>query len=572
MKTMTDFINTSSVDSSPAVYNEDYFWAEEYAEYYNESSDVYVGDILNTSDYQFFGEAAFYQEAHKGLIAGGILALVSGAFFMIMKLLKNGGSGGGSTSSSKSSSGASTKSSSKSEPAKAVARTVQHANDVQNVVSEKADESKKSLNATFDALEAQGADVSAARKLLNENDKSKPAETPKPPKSAETPKPPKPEKAEEKKVTTEILPELEAEEKIVFNVKTIIDALEKFKKENGNAGTPYNTYQLKLIKEGLDEVDNIVLLMVGITRDDSWYVVSSSNIKDKAVLRFLENKHKLDEIISKLRSDSKDLGDKIIDAKPDDIIERLTEIDNLIRSIEKNCKAGMKVCKEKRQLEKYKKDIVNIDQVYHILNSVLKGVNVVCKNIQNEFKTIRKSLHGKKYHTLHMYVNGIFGFGFEPDQDYIIEKYKRYFSKLSEITNSRMSYGVVANVMIKRDNIRNLLDPSTISEREVAKWNNESKPNMKQRIKKSRAAERDMFKTLKTYFPDYERYFESLEELATRQLALVEALVDTPIEDTYNRSIEQIPAAMELKKFNDNFESYVDDMEDKLWDNGAVIN
>ena len=222
---MTDFIDSINVDNIPSVYNEDYSWADEYSEYFNESSDVYAGDILNTSGYQFFGEAAFYQEASKGLIAGGILALVSGAFFMIMKLLKNGGSGGGgSTSSSKSSSGSSTKSTSKSksEPAKAVDRTVQHANDVQDVVSKKAEESKKTLNTAFDALEAQGADVSAARNLLNGD--NKPTET-------------------KEKSETKPLPELESEEKLVWNVNTILKELENFKKQNKNAGLPYDINQ-----------------------------------------------------------------------------------------------------------------------------------------------------------------------------------------------------------------------------------------------------------------------------------------------------------------------------------------
>ena len=46
MRSMTDFIDSVSVDSQMAVYNEEYTWAEEYAEYYNESSNMYVGNIL----------------------------------------------------------------------------------------------------------------------------------------------------------------------------------------------------------------------------------------------------------------------------------------------------------------------------------------------------------------------------------------------------------------------------------------------------------------------------------------------------------------------------------------------
>ena len=99
MASMTDFIESINVADEPSVYNEDYSWAEEYSEYFNDVSDNYIQPIFESSGYQFFGEATFYQEAHKGLIAGGILALVSGAFFMIMKLLRNGGSGGSSASS-----------------------------------------------------------------------------------------------------------------------------------------------------------------------------------------------------------------------------------------------------------------------------------------------------------------------------------------------------------------------------------------------------------------------------------------------------------------------------------------
>lgn len=101
MRSMTDFIDTVLNPEQLAVYNEDYSWAEEYAEYYNEESDNYAQPILESSGYQFFGEACFIQEASKGLIAGGVLALLSGAFFMIMKLLRNGGdSSSGSSSSS----------------------------------------------------------------------------------------------------------------------------------------------------------------------------------------------------------------------------------------------------------------------------------------------------------------------------------------------------------------------------------------------------------------------------------------------------------------------------------------
>lgn len=386
MASMTDFIESINVADIPSVYNEDYSWAEAYSEYFDDTSDNYIQPILESSSYHFFGEATFYQEAHKGLIAGGMLALVSGAFFMIMKLLKGDG---GSSSSSRGSNtkSSSNKPSSKSEPKKSVDKTSKHVEDVHDTVSKKAGDTKKNPNTMPDELKKTGADVGDTKNLSN-NTSSKSQKSEKGPKQVEA------------KQTSKTLPELEDEEKIVFNVEIIIDALKKFKKENGNAGTPYDTNKLKFIYDGLSLVDQIVWDMVGITRDDLWYIVSSSNIKDGKVSSFLENKRKLDEVISKLKSESKDLGSKDIDANPDDLIERLNEINNMIKSIEKNCKTGMQVCKEKRQLEKYKKDVPNIDKVYKRLNDVLRNINVVCKNIQNEFKTIRKSLKGKKSATI----------------------------------------------------------------------------------------------------------------------------------------------------------------------------
>lgn len=83
MRSMTDFIDGTTryvEDPAYAVYSEAYVESEKYAEFYDDQSSNYLGNVFESSGYQFFGEAAFYQEAHKGLIAGGMLALVSGAF------------------------------------------------------------------------------------------------------------------------------------------------------------------------------------------------------------------------------------------------------------------------------------------------------------------------------------------------------------------------------------------------------------------------------------------------------------------------------------------------------------
>jgi hypothetical protein len=302
--------------------------------------------------------------------------------------------------------------------------------------------------------------------------------------------------------------------------------------------------------------------MVGITRDDLWYVISSSGIKDKTVFRFLENKHKLDETISKLKSDSKNLGNKIIDEQPDNIIARLTEIDGLIRSIEKGCKEGMNVCKEKRQLERYKENVSNIDKVYTILNDVLKGINVVCKNIQDEFKTIKKSLWGKHYHSIQMFVN-ILGFSLD-DEDVEVAVLKFQRELKGGITGGSPYYACL-KTMLSNDSIKSLLFNCAISDREIVNWNNEGKPSMKRRIKSVRNIEKEMFNTLRKEFPAHKNVFDSLNNLATQQLDLIEALSDVPVKDTLDKPIEQIPAAMKLKEFSDNFDNSLREIADKFF-------
>jgi hypothetical protein len=404
MASMTDFIDSINVADVPSIYNEDYSWAEEYADYYNEESDNYVQPILESSGYQFFGEASFYQEASKGLIAGGMLALLSGAFFMIMKLLKNGGSGGGSTSSSKSSSGASTKSSSKSEPAKAVARTVQHANDVQNVVSKKAEESKKNLNATFDALEAQGADVSAARKLLNGNDK--PAETPKQEKPKDTlktnkaPEEPKPEPKQEKKEYEE----LEAEEKIVFNSKIILDKLNEMKKKGFDEISVSDFELLTEIIKGLEEILKIASFMVSLVKENRWDVFSfeakiNHDPKDRDFEQNLSDLHyRVDRIKEHAAQVAKSDESRRHDVDIEEVKTVIDQIDKLSHAIENECKTGMKYCKiEREKLKQKNMPVRHVDYAYKILNGIIRDVNFVCKNVQTAFSTINKSLIGKKY-------------------------------------------------------------------------------------------------------------------------------------------------------------------------------
>lgn len=502
---------------------------------------------MNHQVINFFGEATFYQEvSHKGLIAGGILALVSGAFFMIMKLL-NGGS------SSSSSSRRSGKGSKKKPPSKKQPTTQKQTKIIRPVQS--------TTPKAVKAVAAKGkSDVSS----------DKPKETGADAKGSQNSQTPKKEQkqAESKQTTTTSLPELEDQEKIVFNVEIIINALNEFKKENGNAGTPYDHSKLVLIRKGLEDVSKIVQDMVAITEDDLWYVVSSTNIKDDEVSRFLKNKQKLNETISKLQSESQDLGDKSIDTSPDSIIFILEDINQLIRSIEEDCKKGMKKCREKRELKEYKEHVSNIDQVYTILNDVLKGINVVCKNIQNEFKTIRKSLKGKQYKSIKMYSDSssiLFTVRYLWDTAMYIEGFKRALKDLTEGKSHEM-LSMFIKTMIPIDEIQKRLLDSTppITDTTISRWDSENKPRFENKIKGIREDERYIFDKLKETFPDYEKTVEDVENLATRQLDLVAALVNTPIKDALDKSVSEIPAAVKLKEFNDNLEGSISDIINKM--------
>jgi hypothetical protein len=58
----------------------------------------------------------------------------------------------------------------------------------------------------------------------------------------------------------------------------------------------------------------------------------------------------------------------------------------------------MKLCKaERTKLINAKKDVSNVDKAYKILNGIIRDVNVVCKNIQTAFRTVHKSIYGKRY-------------------------------------------------------------------------------------------------------------------------------------------------------------------------------
>jgi hypothetical protein len=300
MKSMTDFIDSINVADMPSVYNEDYSWAEEYSGYFNEESDNYIQPILESSGYQFFGEAAFYQEAHKGLLAGGILALFSGAFLMIMKLLKGDRGSNGSNSGSSQS-------------------------------------TKSTKNKT------------------NSN-------------------------------------EPETEESIVFNAKTIIDELHKLRKKGYTRLTKDLSWgSLVCIDTGLSDVLDVVEYMVGLVKDGIWDVFGSSKTdKSMAATIFIFNEkcEKLHDSVVKIKEHSTNptgyFNDKI-----SDIIDEITSINKLARSIEEKCKEGMKLCREERaKRQAVNNDFSNVDKAYKIFNDIIRDVNVVCKNIQQAYAKV----------------------------------------------------------------------------------------------------------------------------------------------------------------------------------------
>lgn len=454
MRSMTDFIDAVSNSEQLAVYNEDYSWAEEYAEYYNEESDNYAQPILESSGYQFFGEACFIQEASKGLIAGGILALVSGAFFMIMKLLRNGGnSSSGSSSSSSNNSNKSSDNNSRpssngggnnnnrppTNPPDGSSPQLQSLNDeklkaaqaeLQKVKEErqKAEEETrrtlqrmdqmqkendaklKAQNDAFDArikadreakakaekekAAAHAAEEEKRRKALLEESKRK-AEEAKKAKKAEEDK----RKAEEAAYVKPA--ELEAEEDLVFNAKIIIDELNKLKKQGYDETNVRNGHELYTILQGLEKIDEITDFLVKLVKDGRWEIFGSSTTEKGFAETFHRKCTELHEIVKTIQLESSKINNEnepVHDISIDIVISDIKNIDKVTKDIESKCKEGMKLCKaERTKLINAKKDVSNVDKAYKILNGIIRDVNVVCKNIQTAFRTVHKAFTGKRH-------------------------------------------------------------------------------------------------------------------------------------------------------------------------------
>ena len=377
MASMTDFIDSINVADVPSVYNEDYSWAEEYSEYFNDASDNYIQPILESSGYQFFGEATFYQEAHKGLIAGGILALVSGAFFMIMKLLRNGNNGKSSSSN-------------KSET---------KADKLEKKLKENSEKLKKK-NREEEEREADAEFERSLKKAERERDNAR--------REAEQAKKERDElkrKVEETNKPESVkLPELP--DMNDFDIENRINGHIKYFKKLKKAGLKE---QIKLpsgwlsnhiyLRTALYEIEGVVDYMCSFINERIFVVFTKSQTPSKLRETFEEKINTLDRAVinaQRLATFQPDLTGPKDEQSIDGIIAMLRSISDLIVSIRDKCKEGMNKCKQVREDEKTKaEEIKHIDNAYKELNSIVKDVKYVADLLLNS--TSKLSLCLQKY-------------------------------------------------------------------------------------------------------------------------------------------------------------------------------
>ena len=406
MKTMSDFISVAEGITPSAVYSESYDWAEEYADVYEEAASQHTLDIYDSSDYKFFGEACFYQEASKGLIAGGILALVSGAFFMIMKLLKGGGGGGSSSSSSGSSNSSSKTQTSKTAKPESKFQKKEHGRkmeeprtgkqaeeDVRKAEQEKHQpETKESTNdVNIDSANNTTTSQNVSNNLDSGDTDAKPVTTP----------PPQETKAEEKPKYQKPA-DLEAEENLVFDAETIRRALREAAKDGSDFIAINNPDHLGKIRAALGIIDDITEFMRNTVKEGHFekFVDLVWNGKEEDTPIFIQKYNELNKAIKESQKYSKSLKgkDNLQDVAISKVEGFISDVEQLSRSIESNCKSGMRICKEERTKRiAQKMDVGNIDAAYKIFNGIIRDVNVVCRNIQEAYSTINKSLKGNRY-------------------------------------------------------------------------------------------------------------------------------------------------------------------------------
>lgn len=519
---MTDFIDAVSNSEQLAVYNEDYSWAEEYAEYYNEESDNYAQPILESSGYQFFGEACFIQEASKGLIAGGILALVSGAFFMIMKLLRNGGS---STSGGKSST-----------------------------------ESSKSENKDSTIPPNNGDGNGNNPNAQNANPTSAPTPTPTSP-SAVQPQITNPN-ANSKRSEIKYA-DLEAEEKLTYSFATIFKKLDEYKKE-GYEKVSINggIHELDRILSGLGLIHDIARIMVDIVEKGNWYLFGSTDQKNPEVREFTKKCDELDELVKTIRTSASTYQkrDNMRDEDLNSVKTVLKDIDKASKAIEATCKKGIDKCKKTREaLKNEKKDVSNVDKSYKLLNGIIRNVNIVCKSIQNAFADIQNAADSKRHPfplNVEYFVLPNIGSMNDPfdEMDVLIEN----DPSPKSLMPSRIYATCIKAIRAACDKALNVSAYSSISDKQI-KLIEEDKyghfKNSKAALQRSRGDFTKAFALMKKKWPDRVEELEYIEPIISKGYDCLADLLNVPPKQMVGQtqSDTKIPAVINLIKFRNEY-------------------
>ena len=628
MRSMTDFIDTVLNPEPLAVYNEDYSWAEEYAEYYNEESDNYAQPILESSGYQFFGEACFIQEASKGLIAGGVLALLSGAFFMIMKLLRNGGdSSSGSSSSSSNNSNKSSDNNSRhssngggnnnnrppTNPPDSSSPQLQSLNDeklkaaqaeLQKVKEErqKAEEETRrtlqrmdqmqkendaKLKAQNDAFDARiKADQEAKAKAEKEKAAAHAAEEEKRRKALLEESKRKAEEAAYVKPA-----ELEAEENLVFNAKIIIDELNKLKKQGYDETNVRNGHELYTILQGLEKIDDITDFLVKLVKEGRWEIFGSSTTEKGFAETFHRKYTELHEIVKTIQSESSKINNEnepVHDISIDIVISDIKNIDKVTKDIESKCKEGMKLCKaERTKLINAKKDVSNVDKAYKILNGIIRDVNVVCKNIQTAFRTVHKAFTGKRHpYPLKVgYWNDARDVGWTGDKFYDVKDehiwevytYKMLNSAFEErgIRNNDFFKKLTKSLVSDCETIFYANDRTTITDFDIKNIDKFSKGERDKRIKRIQDAIKNIpvfMNRCKKVKPQFESVIDYIEQVIIKGYNLLidlynvdpKSLVGQKASECNNSAVVKLHDFCEDYLFNE--KPKAEDIRDKLTD------
>ena len=409
---MTDFIESQNIDDSYSIYNEEYSWAEEYSEYYSEDSSNYLMPVFESSSYQFFGVATFYQEAsHKGLIAGGILALVSGALFMIMKLL-NGGGGGSSSSSSSS-----------SDMAKEMAEAKRKDEEDRIYWLKKEQEEERRQKLKEAERKKKAVELEYRKKVRAEEERfaEEQKEIKKRAEAREEAREQENEARKRRSLDYEIYINSEEytsfgkdEAEIIFNPADIINDLKKVKSENpGKFKLKGGWKRLNNMQETLKDIERIVDTLNAMITDNNWEVFSHSSIEntdkmeDGDTKTFIISYRNLKDNFTKLRELINGKQDNVEELEIDDIIAFFNSIKQITDEINKKCKSGIAKCKKRheyhvdrkanlirengknsKEVDNESRNIANVKSAYNILNNILKEVNEFCKGLRDVFRGV----------------------------------------------------------------------------------------------------------------------------------------------------------------------------------------